>query len=175
MALIKCPECGKEISDKAECCPNCGCPSTEWIKESLQSKTEDKTEIIIKNFGQKHTRDAIKCLCDSQGYKWKDAREIVLNYWKTHIICPKCGGGNITINVSQENRIFQSTSEIRKKSLPTRIGNKAGRGFMIAMTGGLWALTPKKSNYVEYESTNSISSTQKICICQTCGYSWKIK
>ena len=24
MALINCPECGKEISDKAESCPNCG-------------------------------------------------------------------------------------------------------------------------------------------------------
>lgn len=26
MALIHCPECGKEISDKAEKCPNCGYP-----------------------------------------------------------------------------------------------------------------------------------------------------
>lgn len=26
MALIKCPECGKEISDKATTCPNCGYP-----------------------------------------------------------------------------------------------------------------------------------------------------
>lgn len=26
MALIKCTECGKEISDKAQSCPNCGCP-----------------------------------------------------------------------------------------------------------------------------------------------------
>lgn len=26
MALIKCPECGKEISDKAVSCPNCGNP-----------------------------------------------------------------------------------------------------------------------------------------------------
>ncbi len=26
MALIKCPECGKEISDKATACPNCGMP-----------------------------------------------------------------------------------------------------------------------------------------------------
>ena len=24
MALVKCPECGKEISDKADSCPNCG-------------------------------------------------------------------------------------------------------------------------------------------------------
>lgn len=26
MAMINCPECGKEISDKAATCPNCGCP-----------------------------------------------------------------------------------------------------------------------------------------------------
>lgn len=24
MALVRCPECGKQISDKAESCPNCG-------------------------------------------------------------------------------------------------------------------------------------------------------
>ena len=33
MSLIKCPECGKEISEKASSCPNCGCPSSEWNKE----------------------------------------------------------------------------------------------------------------------------------------------
>ena len=26
MALINCPECNKQISDKAAACPNCGCP-----------------------------------------------------------------------------------------------------------------------------------------------------
>lgn len=26
MALIKCPECGKEVSERAVSCPNCGCP-----------------------------------------------------------------------------------------------------------------------------------------------------
>ena len=26
MALITCPECGKEVSDKATACPNCGYP-----------------------------------------------------------------------------------------------------------------------------------------------------
>lgn len=30
MALIKCPECGKEISSKAAWCPHCGCPSSEF-------------------------------------------------------------------------------------------------------------------------------------------------
>lgn len=26
MALIKCPECGNDVSDKAKVCQNCGCP-----------------------------------------------------------------------------------------------------------------------------------------------------
>lgn len=32
MALIKCPECSKEISNKASACPNCGCPLSEMVK-----------------------------------------------------------------------------------------------------------------------------------------------
>lgn len=32
--LIKCPECGREISDKTSSCPNCGCPSSEWVTAS---------------------------------------------------------------------------------------------------------------------------------------------
>ncbi len=29
MALIKCPECGREVSDKAAACPQCGYPLTQ--------------------------------------------------------------------------------------------------------------------------------------------------
>ena len=32
MALIICPECGKQFSDKAAACPNCGCPTSEIVK-----------------------------------------------------------------------------------------------------------------------------------------------
>lgn len=33
MALIKCPECGKEISDKAAACPNCGNPMNQQAQQ----------------------------------------------------------------------------------------------------------------------------------------------
>ena len=33
MALIKCPECGKEISDKALSCPNCGNPMNQQAQQ----------------------------------------------------------------------------------------------------------------------------------------------
>jgi len=45
MALIKCPDCGKEISSEATSCPFCGCPATkinpnlnEEIKNNLQKR-----------------------------------------------------------------------------------------------------------------------------------------
>lgn len=44
MALIKCTECGKEISDKAEACPNCGCPvkEMELPKEEIKEDSDQK-------------------------------------------------------------------------------------------------------------------------------------
>jgi len=41
MALIKCPECDKEISDRAASCPHCGCPLVEEAP---------KTPIIIHGY-----------------------------------------------------------------------------------------------------------------------------
>ena len=35
MALIKCPECGKEVSDKAKMCINCGCPLEEMSSTGI--------------------------------------------------------------------------------------------------------------------------------------------
>lgn len=34
MALIKCPECGREVSDKASACPNCGYPISKSIENN---------------------------------------------------------------------------------------------------------------------------------------------
>lgn len=47
MALINCPECNKQVSDKAVACPNCGFP----IKEFVFAKETDDTmrEEIIEN------------------------------------------------------------------------------------------------------------------------------
>jgi DNA-directed RNA polymerase subunit RPC12/RpoP len=38
MALIKCPECGKEISDKAGKCPHCGYPIEEYLARERQKE-----------------------------------------------------------------------------------------------------------------------------------------
>lgn len=40
MALIKCPECGAEISDKAVRCPNCGIPAKVWNGDTSYASTQ---------------------------------------------------------------------------------------------------------------------------------------
>ena len=47
MALIKCPECGKEFSDKAFACPNCGCPISEIRKMAEEEKQKNIVELKL--------------------------------------------------------------------------------------------------------------------------------
>lgn len=35
MALIKCPECGKQVSDKAQTCPNCGFSISQLFNDEI--------------------------------------------------------------------------------------------------------------------------------------------
>ncbi|RZT02900.1 zinc-ribbon domain-containing protein [Cuneatibacter caecimuris] len=67
MALFKCPECGKEISDRASTCPNCGCPI----------ETEEKrTKIEIEEKAEQNLVPCTKCGC------WNEAGTTY---------CEKCG------------------------------------------------------------------------------------
>ena len=49
MALIKCPECGKEFSDKAAACPNCAFPVKEILKMSTGDKQESEGMEVVEN------------------------------------------------------------------------------------------------------------------------------
>ncbi len=50
MAIIKCSECGKEISDKASMCPNCGCPVSAMESETKDDVGTNKDQIGKKKF-----------------------------------------------------------------------------------------------------------------------------
>ena len=50
MGLIKCPECGKEISDKADVCIGCGFPIKKHLEEQKKKEEEEeKLEEMIAN------------------------------------------------------------------------------------------------------------------------------
>ena len=103
MSLIKCPECGKEISDKASACPNCGCPSIEWKNKNLKSDAQIECEgvgEIIFDIIQKHSPNdkvgMITELSNRAGCELKEASIIIDKYMKHSkdqseiSICPFC-------------------------------------------------------------------------------------
>lgn len=93
---------------------------------------------------------------------------------KNGLICPICQSNNITISFQNVAQKSKGRAEIRKKSIVTRTGNSFGRKFLIFSTGGLWALTPKKSNYSETRKEKTKIINDKFAICQDCGNSWKV-
>ncbi len=88
--------------------------------------------------------------------------------------CARCGSDNLAFSVQYGQQIIGATSEVRKKSIISRAGNDIGRAGMILATGGLWALTPKRSKYKETITINTRETKHKIAVCQDCGYSWEM-
>lgn len=50
MALIKCPECGREFSDKATACPNCGFPVSKLPEMSPENVASESGSLTNKIF-----------------------------------------------------------------------------------------------------------------------------
>ncbi len=44
MALIKCPECGSEVSEQAASCPKCGYPIREYV-DQLKAGNQQPTNL----------------------------------------------------------------------------------------------------------------------------------
>lgn len=88
--------------------------------------------------------------------------------------CPKCGSHNLTYEIVTDSMTTKGSSEVRKKNAVTRAANTTGRATMIMATGGLWALTPKKSKYKEVKKEKTKVTRQKIALCQDCGNDWVI-
>lgn len=73
MALIKCSECGKEISDKAASCPGCGYPT----KNNIQNKIYDVFFVIM--IISMITTLIAFLVCFEKKPKWNDFSEYIIS------------------------------------------------------------------------------------------------
>lgn len=89
MALIKCPECGREISDKALACINCGYPLS---KETADNSSQENNNLtVIKKFNKALARKTFnRCLFDFSVADYPDLAK------------PKMGIGN-NVTFKDEN------------------------------------------------------------------------
>lgn len=128
MALIKCPECGREISDKAESCPGCGCPRSELVQDKPEDTRSEFDRIVDEIFWEKpnaflkNAKILSKRVCISR----KEAEDIMYERWKLwkkdkkqgmfpdDQYCPCCGSQDIMsyqdpgISVTDYNKGFKA-------------------------------------------------------------------
>lgn len=92
MALITCTECGKEFSDKAAACPNCGCPTECVLHEMNQTQKADEV-IKCPYCGSESIDD--DGYCNDCGLKVlnkkTESNQTESNFYME---CPKCGTYN---------------------------------------------------------------------------------
>lgn len=116
MALINCPECGKEISDKSETCIHCGYPLSEknmcyingikydlsFVLEYEYSKRSIPMKILIDLTGC--TLDSVGTAVNEMFKTGKIPKTLTLEKKKTveqvtptepKLTCPRCGSSNI--------------------------------------------------------------------------------
>lgn len=72
MALVKCPECGNDISDKAKSCPKCGHP----MMVSGQKPTSQVNVVVGA----------------------PEAASRPENNTRNSLVCPKCGSTNVHVD-----------------------------------------------------------------------------
>lgn len=177
MALIKCPECGKEISDRSESCPNCGYPTPQFLKFEIKIKkkyynsgekscflnfTLDKDETIDMHQYQSCFKRGIDVLLTSGDKKcigeYKAYKLTFMDGWRSSILLTLNNIDKISFE-SAEYAVFklpkpESTFRCPKcgSTNVARIGG--GRKAASALAFGLFSLNTLTSQYQ----------------CHDCGY-----
>lgn len=162
MALIKCPECGKEISDKSKQCIHCGYPLSD--DTGIESYT-----VILNNVGVNKPL-VIRCVREINNIDILPAKQIVdrapvilaydISYENAIAIQSKFGqvGASVSIRKYRENDILahaESSNEIRCPRCGSNQITTGQRGFSI------W--------------TGFLGSNKTMNRCAKCGHNWQPK
>ena len=108
MAIIKCPECGKQISDRATSCPGCGYPINEPV---------NATGVV--------SEDVIKCpICNSvnvhvsnQGFSTGKAVAGYLTIGALGALAGNIGRDKIKVTCLNCGKTFNPIEEMKKKQI----------------------------------------------------------
>lgn len=169
MALIECPECGKEISDKAESCPHCGFPISKTLShERGKYRADDcaagritKTSCgKFKFFSQDKEHVNLMCTTCERVFMFKRGyfRDIT-DEGATPLIplsCPKCSSDS----ASQKGKECISDSNVKNTpvaAIDSRHINEGQKGFSRVRNVGCGALVLGLCGLVGAISTSSTS------------------
>lgn len=175
MALIKCLECGKEISNKAETCPHCGCPVSELasvnslLSESVVNSTTTekkpkkkiKTWLLISAIVLVIAIVAIVIIFLPSKYKWN---EVLLN---STLPEPSSQYGDLYINRADD--LSLRVEKVSFSEYQSYLNECIDKGFTYVVKSSASSYKAFNSDgyelkldYYEYDKVMSISLTVRI-------------
>lgn len=125
MALIKCPECGTEISDKSKVCANCGYPLKAELKKEkeereLFQKEEREKDLLINNI-KKLPVSRLYEIAHNCHYSQKDEKSAYAFYEMITISfpnTPECAYSKSQIdNLLKSNKSLHEISSSEKEEI----------------------------------------------------------
>lgn len=175
MALIICPECGKEISDKAAACIHCGYPLPEQPPE--RAGLIDSYKVAIPAYeGAAPTKiPAIKVVREVTGMGLAEAKSLVeqpsyyvvvkddLSLSQAKNIARKFRGIDVSAKIYRSSEPVPS---VKPRNRDTVCCPKCGSTEYRESAGGFRLVT-------RFIVTRFIGSGKTVLTCSKCGHRWK--
>lgn len=154
MALIKCPECGKEISDKSDKCIHCGFPLTKTKNKICVINGKEYDLSFVLDFYKDHPDEKVKLIGTFRRMTncgLKDAKDVIDKILETNEI-PK-----VLILKQQESG---KVKEDNKPRCPTCGSTNLSKVSTMSKAGSvfMWGLFSQK--------------VKKTWHCNNCKYEW---
>ena len=150
MALINCPECGKEISDKSETCIHCGYPLSDKNMCYINGIKYDLSFVFEYEYSERTI--PMKILMDLTGCTLNSVGTAINEIFKT---------GKIPKTLTLEKRQAKTQSQVSEPKEPKITCPKCGSSNITEGTKG-FSLT-----------TGFIGSGNFRYVCKNCGNKWK--
>ncbi|MCB6202766.1 hypothetical protein [Extibacter muris] len=189
MSLIKCPECKREISDKAEVCIHCGYPIAK-LGDCSDTKQEHTSPLLYKIRvidipDQDRKSMAVALTCTIADIRLREASALIeQNYSPIIIAGLSMDDAEVIKRIFENERIgvtiepdYESTqSTTLDLNAKCKLGVEAINYFMPKQDENDFLFCPRcRSKLVE---TVTISATQgfvkPVNICKKCGHKWNI-
>lgn len=183
MALINCPECCHQISDKAQSCPNCGYPLNEILSVNTKKNSDFATQnycVVFKRLGQPNKIEIIKEVRKIGNYDLQTAKDIV-DFPPSIVI------KNISKQVADEVQVrlgtlgaFTSIEKLEVNANKSdsnqeikKILDNNKDDIIRCPRCGSNAITTGQRGFSIF--TGFLGSNKTVNRCGNCGYSWQPK
>lgn len=176
MALIKCPECGKEISDKSKQCIHCGYP----LDELKINNTNQLYKIVLTDHG-KNKVQAIAKIREFTGMGLAEAKkfsESLPQIIQAGISMNECDliqshflSVGATVEIQPDTESVSKNTVLENKPI-TKAVVKDKNVIACPKCGSTAIVTTNRGFSI---MTGFIGSGSPRNVCQNCGYKWKPK